>query len=102
LLEFVQVRGHFECRAVQVLGFSRRAIGLHLHGDDHEHVVDPEPGLAGQTVRRGVSPLLVGDSLTEAQAALVFGLNVNLEGDRTEHAKINVPWLRHEFGIGRC
>ena len=90
LLELVQVGDHFERGPVEVNLIAGGAPGLELEDRDHVHVVDPEAGFAGEALRRGVLPLLVGQLPAEIEVLRVLGADVQLQRDDAEDGVIDM------------
>ena len=90
LLEPVQVGLHLQGGPVQVDLVTRGAEGLDLEDRDHVHVVDPEPGLAGQAVGVRLLPLPVRQHLADLQVLLVLGLHVDLQRHDPEDRVVHV------------
>ena len=104
-LEFVEVGGHFVGGAVGILGVLGGAVGLDLEAADHEHVVDPPAGFAGEAGGQGADPLFVSDAGAKFEVflAAIIGAavdEVDFQGDVAEDVGIHMVVLGDKAAAG--
>ena len=101
LLQFVQICRHFVGRAVGVFRILGGPVGLNLERTDHEHVIHPPAGFAGEPVG-GADPLLIGNAQAEIQIFLPAVHQVDFQRHHAEHMGIHMIIARDQgVALGR-